>query len=207
MFMGIIEDRAYLQAYKAIRQALRERRWPEGRHISVARCAATCNFSPTPVREAMARLAGEGLLEERRGLGYFVPKLGPVELTELYTVAQATAGALLNEPVVLPANVATQGARTILFDSGTVLVTLAGQTASRLLCLFATNLDARLAPAHAAEASMFDLAAESAEFLDLLEGYDRRLLQRFTNAYYSRRRKAALEIARRHESIARSATE
>ncbi len=155
----------------------------------------------------MARLAGEGLLEERRGLGYFVPLLGPVELTELYTVAQTTAASILNEPVVLPANVATQGTEMMMFDSGTILVTLAGQTASKLLRLIATNLDARLAPAHAAEASMFDLAAESAEFLERLDGNDRRLLQRFTNAYYSRRRKAALEIARRHESIARSATE
>ncbi|KXU30847.1 MULTISPECIES: GntR family transcriptional regulator [Sphingobium] len=207
MFMGTSEDRAYLQAYKAIRQALRERYWPEGQHVSVARCAESCKFSPTPVREAMARLAGEGLLDERRGLGYFVPRLGPVELSELYTVAQSTAVSLLSEPVVLSANVAGNGAEETLFDSGTILVTLAGQTANSLLCLIAANLDARLAPVQPAEATMFNPTAESAEFLALIAAGDRRLLQRFTNAYYSRRRKAALEIARRHDSLARSATQ
>lgn len=206
MFMGTSEDRAYLQAYKAIRQALRERYWPEGQHVSVARCAETCGFSPTPVREAMARLAGEGLLEERRGLGYFVPRLGPVELSELYTFAQSTATSLLNEPVVLSANIAANGAEETLFDSGTILVTLAGQTANSLLCLIAANLDARLAPVQPAEATMFDLPLESSEFLALLGANDRRPLQRFTNVYYSRRRKLALEIARRHDSLARTAT-
>jgi len=207
MFMGTSEDRAYLQAYKAIRQALRERHWQEGQHVSVARCAETCQYSPTPVREAMARLAGEGLLEERRGLGYFVPRLGPVELSELYTVAQGTAVLLLNEPVVLCAEIAADGAEGTLFDSGTILVTLAGQTTNSLLCLIAANLDARLAPVQPAEATMFDLTAEATEFLALLGAGDRRILQRFTNAYYSRRRKAAFEIARRHDSLARAATQ
>ena len=204
MFMGTSDDRAYLQAYKAIRLALRERHWAEGQHVSANRCAKTYQFSPTPVREAMARLAGEGLLEERRGMGYFVPRLGPVELSELYTVAQSTAAMLVNEPVMLPAKVTANRAEQTKFDSGTILVTLAGQTANSLLCQLAANLDARLAPVQAAEAQMFDLAAESTEFLALLAGSDRRLLQRFTNGYYGRRRKAALEIARRHDGSAKS---
>lgn len=203
MFMGTSDNKAYLQAYKAIRLALRERHWAEGQHVSANQCAKTYQFSPTPVREAMARLAGEGLLEERRGMGYFVPRLGPVELSELYTVAQSTATMLVNEPVMLPVKAVSRAEQT-KFDSGTILVTLAGQTANSLLCQLAANLDTRLAPVQAAEAQMFDLAAESTEFLALLAGSDRRLLQRFTNGYYGRRRKAALEIARRHDGNAKS---
>lgn len=205
MFMDIHEGKAYLQAYKAIRQALRQRLWPEGQHVSVARCAEACSYSPTPVREAMARLAGEGLLDERRGLGYFVPRLGPVELSELYTVTQGIAISLVNEPVVHPGTIARADGGFQL-DSGAILLALAGQRANSLLCLIAANLDARLAPVRQAEATMFDLAAEAIQFLALLEKPDHRPLQRFVNSYYNRRRKVALEIARRHDSSARPAT-
>lgn len=198
MFTGTSHDRAYLQAYRRIRLALRERHWGEGEHVAVTHCAEACNLSPTPVREAMARLAGEGLLEERRGMGYFVPRLGPVELSELYTIAQSTAVMAVSEPVVLPANLGTEGAENTPLDSGTMLLTLAGQTANSLVCLLAANLDARLAPVQAAEGQIFDQARESAEFIALLGKGDRRQLQRFASNFYSRRRKAALEIARRH---------
>lgn len=199
MFMGTSDDRAYLQAYKQIRLALRERKWADGEHVAVTHCASASNLSPTPVREAMARLAGEGLLEERRGMGYFVPRLGPAELGELYALAHSTAVATVAEPVIVPANVALSAARDAPFDSGMILVTLAGQTANSLFCLLAANLDARLAPIQAAEAQTFDVTAESAEFIALLEQGDRRQLQRFVSAYYTRRRKAVLQIAQRHD--------
>ena len=42
-----------------------------GQHLSVADIAASLNLSTSPVREALSRLCGEGLIEDRRGLGYF----------------------------------------------------------------------------------------------------------------------------------------
>ena len=42
-----------------------------GQHLSVADIAASLNLSTSPVREALSRLCGEGLVEDRRGLGYF----------------------------------------------------------------------------------------------------------------------------------------
>lgn len=42
-----------------------------GQHLSVADIAASLSLSTSPVREALSRLCGEGLVEDRRGLGYF----------------------------------------------------------------------------------------------------------------------------------------
>jgi DNA-binding GntR family transcriptional regulator len=42
-----------------------------GRRLPIADIAAALRLSASPVREALSRLCGEGLIEDRRGLGYF----------------------------------------------------------------------------------------------------------------------------------------
>lgn len=49
-----------------------------GQHLSVADIAAALNLSTSPVREALSRLCGEGLVEDRRGMGYFT-RAAPLE--------------------------------------------------------------------------------------------------------------------------------
>ena len=44
---------------------------PPGQHLPVSDLAAGLKLSTSPVREALSRLCGEGLVEDRRGLGYF----------------------------------------------------------------------------------------------------------------------------------------
>lgn len=51
--------------------------------------ARNLRLSATPVREALSRLAGEGLVEDRRGTGFFAWRLDAVDLVELYDL-QAT---------------------------------------------------------------------------------------------------------------------
>lgn len=51
-----------------------------GQHLSVADIAAALGLSTSPVREALSRLCGEGLIEDRRGLGYFTR---PVPLEDI----------------------------------------------------------------------------------------------------------------------------
>jgi hypothetical protein len=56
----------------------------EGEQLMVATLANTLGLSATPVREALSRLAGEGAIEDRRGAGYFAPRLDAVDLIDLY---------------------------------------------------------------------------------------------------------------------------
>jgi len=61
---------------------------PGGRATAVD-LADELGLSTTPVREALSRLAGEGLLEDRRGQGYFVRAPGAVEIADLHRMSLA----------------------------------------------------------------------------------------------------------------------
>jgi DNA-binding transcriptional ArsR family regulator len=67
-----------------LRGRLREGAWVEGEPLTVGELANECGVSQTPVREALARLAGEGLVEDRRGRGYFSRRIDGAELADLY---------------------------------------------------------------------------------------------------------------------------
>ncbi|MBX9617177.1 MAG: GntR family transcriptional regulator [Caulobacteraceae bacterium] len=54
-------------------------------HPLVATSLATeLGLSPTPVREALAHLAGEGIIEHRPGRGYFAPSPTAADIAGLY---------------------------------------------------------------------------------------------------------------------------
>ena len=68
----------------ALRERLRSGAYVLGEPLTVNDLAAELGVSATPVREALARLAGEGLVDDRRGRGYFAWRLDVSDLTDLY---------------------------------------------------------------------------------------------------------------------------
>lgn len=82
------------RVYEDIRKQVIAGDFPPGTQIKVAEAALSLKLSTTPVREALSRLVGEGLLEDRRRQGFFVPVPSPYDLVDLYAlleVALATA--------------------------------------------------------------------------------------------------------------------
>lgn len=88
------------QALYALRQSLAQGLAP-GERLAIADVAAELKLSTSPVREALSRLCGEGLVEDRRGLGYFVRAL-PAEdiigLLQLERVHLELALSLTDQP-------------------------------------------------------------------------------------------------------------
>lgn len=83
--MQAVERRdPYGVALGAVRQFARSGRFFPGAPIVVTDLAAEVGLSATPVREALACLAGEGLIERRRGQGYFYPALKASDIIDLY---------------------------------------------------------------------------------------------------------------------------
>ncbi|WP_177221873.1 GntR family transcriptional regulator [Brevundimonas viscosa] len=78
-----------------VRRFAADGRFVPGEPIVVTELAAEVGFSPTPLREALACLAGEGLIERRRGRGYFYPELSPAELIDLFELQLAYVHAAL----------------------------------------------------------------------------------------------------------------
>lgn len=81
-----------------LRAELRDGRHPPGEPLSISGLAARLGFSPTPVREALAHLAGEGLVAERRRHGYFAAPLDAEGLAERYRLHQLYVFAALEAP-------------------------------------------------------------------------------------------------------------
>lgn len=77
------------RALSALTSWLTEGRFAPGSRLAAVDLAGTLALSATPVREAMSRLAGEGLLEERRGQGFFVPQVAPDDIADLYRLSLA----------------------------------------------------------------------------------------------------------------------
>lgn len=175
--------------------------WP-GQALIIQDLAAELKLSPTPVREALARLAGEGLIEVRRGGGYQLWTADAVDLADLYEAHQcallSSLRILVSEPGRrrsvqdgtdgAPAVEATEAA----FDA---LVRACG---NRMLLAWRRRLAQRLTWARRAEALVFeDAEAEARSLLeDLAETSDPADQARIVAAFHRRRRDGAELIAR-----------
>lgn len=78
-----------LKAYEELRSMLAEGRLEPGTQLVNRKLADEIGMSMTPVREAVTRLASEGLVEHVPGAGAFVRRISRQELAELYDVRQA----------------------------------------------------------------------------------------------------------------------
>lgn len=70
--------------YRQVRRALRSGRYVPGQRIDPATLAAEFHTSATPVRFALYRLVGEGLIADHARSGLYVPLLTEVALRDLY---------------------------------------------------------------------------------------------------------------------------
>jgi DNA-binding GntR family transcriptional regulator len=70
--------------YGKVRRALQSGRYVPGQRIDPARVAAEFQTSPTPVRFALYRLVGEGLIADHTRNGLHVPLLTEVAMRDLY---------------------------------------------------------------------------------------------------------------------------
>lgn len=85
----------YGSALGAVKRLAEDGRFGPGQPIVVTELAAEVGLSPTPVREALACLSGQGLIERRKGRGYFYPALGPAEMIDLFELQLAYLHAAL----------------------------------------------------------------------------------------------------------------
>lgn len=76
-------------ALATLRERLRTGVFPPGARLAATLIAEELGLSPTPVREALSRLAGESLVEDRRGQGFFVRALSGEDVADLYRLSLA----------------------------------------------------------------------------------------------------------------------
>jgi hypothetical protein len=167
------KDRAepFQVALSTLRDRLREGLLIAGARVSAAEIAANLHLSQTPVREALSRLAGEGLLEDRRGQGFFVRTLTTIDIADLYRINGAQL-AIVHDPhrtAIRPATVAPRPAAIIETTNPVEQVErLFAQwildRGSRALVAAHGAIQIQLGPVRRLEFALFDdLAAEAQE--------------------------------------------
>src|SRR5574341_796502 len=73
------------RVYATLREYLRARRMPRGEPLQEAALAARLGVSRTPVREALARLASDGLVVAE-GRSFTVPSLTLADIEDIYAL-------------------------------------------------------------------------------------------------------------------------
>ena len=76
------------KAYSRLREKLSQGSLPPGARLVNRTLAAELGLSMTPVREAINRLASEGLVEFVPGAGAYVRKLSPRDLAQIYELRE-----------------------------------------------------------------------------------------------------------------------
>jgi DNA-binding GntR family transcriptional regulator len=201
------------RALATLRVRLRAGAYGQGQPLAIVELARELDLSPTPVREALSRLAGQGLVEDRRGRGYFSPRLEALDLAELYDLSAVHVRLALQGLDAVGRrrrSPDTVSARTVLETLGEAASSpdaLAGvyETLLEHIVLVAGNrtllvqhriTSDRLGPARRVEPLVLgDVRAELAELADRFDAADWRGVDVAAQAALARRREASAEIA------------
>lgn len=187
-------------ALAAIRTRLRSGRLVQGEQLMARDLARELRLSATPIREALSRLAGEGLLEDRRGAGYFAWRLDAVDLAELYDLQCGYLRmALTRSREAPPPAEGDQVSELIAQDPVARIETRLAQLVLRGRSLALQRAHAlladRLAPARRIEAHVLeDSDAECAALTAALAADDISELMAWIDRYGATRREAAPEL-------------
>jgi DNA-binding transcriptional MocR family regulator len=188
-----------------LRSRLREGEWIEGQPLPVAELAEQCGVSATPIREALSRLAGEGLVEDRRGRGYHAKRLDGIDLADLYRsqhlLAHIAARAIgcLGAP---PPHQFKPAAQDFIDDPvigwESLFEALMRQASAGFLLLEQQRLADRLAPARRLEPQVLEeTVADFALLTDAVSAPDWLSLMARLEPFFRRRREAADAIVGR----------
>lgn len=193
----------YERTLDALRRRLRAGAFGHGQPLQILKLATDMAVSSTPIREALARLAGEGLIE-RGAMGYWTPRHDATSLRELYQLDEAYALAAL--PPSRRPRVGREGARKQAEAVGwpvdpvertEALLVRIGTADNRALAAARRNLWDRLAPFRRAEVLVFDDLEAEIEALRTLFARDAGPSPAtLVRAYYRRRTRAASQILR-----------
>lgn len=193
-------------ALRHLREGLIQGVYAPGQALPIGAVAQALGLSPTPVREALARLAGEGLVAPRDGGGYRVWPPDAVELADLYEAHLSAILASLRIQLKSPGR--TKAWREVGGRSApgervddqveAVFQRMVIACGNRHIVAWRQNLADRLAPARQVERLVFPDFDDEASLL--LEGLRHApslvACGELVSSFHGRRRAAAEALAR-----------
>lgn len=141
----------YHMALSALSGFAGEGRFGAGMPLVVTTLARELGLSPTPVREALARLAGEGVIDHWPGRGYFAPGLAATDIVELYDYHQRLVLWAIDKPVSTGGVAVEQEEASLLDRLERVFAAATGRSGNRVLIRAQRLAAARLRPVRVVE--------------------------------------------------------
>ncbi|HEX4736692.1 MAG TPA: GntR family transcriptional regulator [Allosphingosinicella sp.] len=185
------------RVYRALRDQLGSGRFRAGEHLEPAALSIDLNASITPVRDALHRLVGEGLVEAPRGDGFRFPLVTEMGLRHLYRWNRA-----LLDLGARASGARAPGVHRIAAAEGDTIDTaerlfleIAGRSANPEHLAAVALLNARLRTVRRAELELLsDPAQELMGIADSLSDPAARDLRRRIAAYHRGRERLAAEL-------------
>lgn len=184
-------------ALDALKGRLREGHLISGEPLTITELAHELGLSATPVREALSRLAGERLIEDRRGRGYFAPRLDVSDLVELYGLRRLYLVEALSVDVgasKFPPPEASDRTQLAAVQMAQLFDWIVARAGDRALFDAYRQVGERLVPALRVEGEVFALADELAELGQALDDPSR--LRTILARLHATRRARAAEVMR-----------
>ncbi|SFI51826.1 GntR family transcriptional regulator [Caulobacter sp. UNC279MFTsu5.1] len=180
--MGRDRD-AFERTLRTLRERLADGSASQGAGLHVHALAADLDVSQTPVREALAHLAGEGLVARLRG-GYQTIVYDKAALAELYELAGLLASAAIDDRAEV--RQAAQPSRLIEL--------LAGATRNRAVAAALHRVLAQLSPFEPAERAVLGDQDQDGLRAALRSAPEGAATKRLVRGYFRRRARHAGEI-------------
>jgi len=198
-------------ALEALRREVRAGVHPMGARLTANEIASRLSLSATPVREALWHLAGEGLIQEQRGQGFFIPRLSErdigllflaqQELLLLATRTNPESAATIEVDKVLAASPAT-GARLDPLTASERLLRAVAFAASPPLARHLSRLQDQLAPFRLAEpVALEDTAGELERLTLIFAGGDADAFGEAVREFFRRRVQATSTLVSLRERV------
>ncbi|CAD0298222.1 GntR family transcriptional regulator [Xanthomonas hortorum pv. vitians] len=186
--------------YEQVRRALQSGRYLPGQRIDPGKLAGEFNTSATPVRFALYRLVGEGLVADHARYGLQVPLLTEVALRDLYdwmerllSMACDIGVAPVPRIIVAPESTTTQD--DVVKQTWKLFDAIARGTSHWSLHRAVKQANDRLAPIRRAKQGMLDAVDDELVALDHhWQQRDLVALQSALQAYHARRKQAVPRI-------------
>ncbi|CAN5172811.1 hypothetical protein BH10PSE12_BH10PSE12_37720 [soil metagenome] len=189
------------RVYDALKDYLITGNLRPGARLDPALLATPMASSVTPVRDALHRLTGEGLVETRIGAGFYMPAIDEPALKDRYdwsasvltiVVRMARIGSLRTIPTWSDHKDAQAAER-----SGALFLALARRTGNGEHRLAVERLNDRMHAVRLAEPQILaDIEAELEQLASALILTDYARVQRLIESYHRRRRRSAADIVR-----------
>ncbi len=160
----------YNMALTSISAIAGEGRFAAGMPLVVTTLARELGLSPTPVREALARLAGEGVIDHWPGRGYFAPGLAATDILELYDYHQRLVLWAIDAPAADAGQTMDRAGSSVVDRLERVFAGAAGRSGNRVLIRAQRLASARLRPVRVVEATVAPVTFDEVGRLEDLLG-------------------------------------